>query len=314
MRILFITSTRIGDAVLSSGLIGHLIESHPDARFTIACGPLAADLFRDVPGLDRLIPLPKRTAGLHWVELWLKTAAFRWDLVVDLRSSAIAWLLLAKMRRVARRWPGHRVAAAAKTLGLDQTVPPCIFVAETRRAAARRLVGDGPVLALGPTANWRGKQWPEERFAELAERLTAAGAPLAGARILILGAAEERPRIARLLSSLPAGRLLDQMGRLDLLTAYACLERSSLYVGNDSGLMHLAAAAGAPTLGLFGPSDEGLYGPWGPNARSVRGPESFASMLARGIGLSGGECHMLGLSVDAAERAALDLLAAATHP
>ena len=50
MRILFITATRIGDAVLSTGLLAHLIEHHPEARITIACGPVAAPLFSAVPG------------------------------------------------------------------------------------------------------------------------------------------------------------------------------------------------------------------------------------------------------------------------
>ena len=61
--ILFITSTRIGDAVLSSGLIKRLVDEVPHARFTIAAGPLAAPLFRDTPGLEALIPLEKQPLG-----------------------------------------------------------------------------------------------------------------------------------------------------------------------------------------------------------------------------------------------------------
>src|SRR3546814_1992136 len=66
--------------------------------------------------------------------------------------------------------------------------------------------------------------------------------------------------------------------RSDLLTAAACLERADFFVGNDSGLMHLAAAAGTPTLGLFGPSPEVRYRPWGPHAGYVRTPESFEAL------------------------------------
>jgi ADP-heptose:LPS heptosyltransferase len=210
---------------------------------------------------------------------------------------------------VARRVPGHRVVAASEVLGLDMPAPPKIFVSDATRAKAKAIVGEGPVLALGPTANWIGKEWPHDRFVELAARLTVLGAPLAGAKILVLASQAERSRLSALLDALPRERLIDAVGTLDLLTAHACLERVALFVGNDSGLMHLAAAAGAPTLGLFGPSDEALYGPWGSRAASVRGPESYAAMIARGIRLSGNECHMLGLSVDRAERAALDLLA-----
>ena len=66
MRILYITATRIGDAVLSTGLLSHLIGLHPEARFTIAAGPAAAPLFEAMPGLERSIAVPKERFGLHW--------------------------------------------------------------------------------------------------------------------------------------------------------------------------------------------------------------------------------------------------------
>jgi heptosyltransferase III len=65
-------------------------------------------------------------------------------------------------------------------------------------------------------------------------------------------------------------RVTDLTGKLGILESAACLERASVFVGNDSGLMHLAAAAGTPALGLFGPTDERLYGPWGAKARAIR--------------------------------------------
>ena len=67
MRILFVSATRIGDAVLSTGLLGHLTEVHPGARITVACGPAAAELFEAMPSLDRVIVLEKMVASLHWL-------------------------------------------------------------------------------------------------------------------------------------------------------------------------------------------------------------------------------------------------------
>ena len=100
MRILYITSTRIGDAVLGSGALAHLVERYPQARFTVACGPIAAPLFADVPRLERLITVRKRKYGLHWLLLWAKLATTPWHMVVDMRASAIAWLLPALHRRI----------------------------------------------------------------------------------------------------------------------------------------------------------------------------------------------------------------------
>ena len=91
---------------------------------------------------------------------------------------------------------------------------------------------------------------------------------------MLLGGPEDVRSLEELRRVVPKERLIDLVGQADLLTAYACLGHARLFVGNDSGLMHLAAAAGTPTLGLFGPSDEQHYGPWGVDTRTVRGPRS----------------------------------------
>ena len=77
MDILFVTATRIGDAVLSTGLLGHLIERHPGARLTIAAGPVAAPLFDSVPGLERIVIVRKRPFNAHWLGLYGAVAARR---------------------------------------------------------------------------------------------------------------------------------------------------------------------------------------------------------------------------------------------
>src|SRR3546814_12380773 len=95
--------------------------------------------------------------------------------------------------------------------------------------------------------------------------------------------------------------------RSDLLTAAACLERADFFVGNDSGLMHLAAAAGTPTLGLFGPSPEVRYRPWGPHAGYVRPPESFEALTgAPGFHLGPPRSYMEHLTAHAAAAAPRD--------
>lgn len=311
LRILFITSNRIGDAVLSSALLAYLIERHPDARFTIACGPAPVPLFEAVPGLERLIPMPKRRWGAHWLRLWAATVTTFWDMVVDFRASVFAWTVPASERRVYRynHALGHRLRQLSSVFALDPPPLPHLWTAPRHDAAAETLVPAGaPVLALGPTANWPRKAWPAARFAELAARLTAPGGLLPGGRIAVLGGGGEREMAEPLLAALPKDRLIDLVGRADLLTAYAVLRRSALFVGNDSGLMHLAAAAGIPTLGLFGPSKERLYGPWGENAAVVRTPESYDELLDRpGYSRFDPGSLMETLSVDSVERAARDL-------
>lgn len=282
MNLLFVTSNRLGDAVLSTGILGHLTESHPGARVTIACGPVAAPLFAEVPGLARVIVMTKRRRSLHWLALWRQTATTLWDLVIDLRGSALAWLLPTRRRIVFRPTHAaiHRVRQLGSALGLREPPPPRLWLAEHhRRAAAALLASEAPVLAVGPTANWGGKQWPAERFAETVRRLTSPGGALPEARVAVVGAAAERPAAQPVIDAVPPERRIDLVGRTDLLTLAACLERSRLYIGNDSGLMHMAAAAGAPTLGLFGPSREELYHPWGEHAAWVRTDASYRDIV-----------------------------------
>jgi lipopolysaccharide heptosyltransferase III len=286
MRILFISATRIGDAVLSSGILQHLIARYPAARITVAVGRISAPLFEAMPGLEQLIRIDKRPFELHWLGLWRTVAPRRWDMVVDLRASAIAYLLWTRQRFVigsdAHHRHHHRVEELAELIDARPPPSPTVWLAVRDEDRAARLIPVGdPVLAVGPAANWLGKQWPAARFAEMVRRLTAPGAVLAGARLAVLAAAHERAQAQAAIEAVPAERLIDLVGTVDLPTAAACLRRCALFVGNDSGLMHMAAAAGVPTLGLFGPTPSDRYGPWGEHTAIVRTREPADDLLAR---------------------------------
>ncbi len=276
MRILFVTATRIGDAVLSTGLLGHLTKAYPDARITIACGPLAAELFESVPGLERIIVLEKMAASLHWLRLWTLSVGKFWDIVVDLRSAPLTYILAAKKQYHLHkhRYDGHLIRQLAGVMGLEDNPPlPRLWNASRHDIQAAELIPHGgPVLAIGPAANWRAKIWRPEKFAKLCHRVIAPGGLFANGRVAIFGAKEERPQAMLLVESIPNSQRIDLIGQVSLLGIHACLKRCLCYVGNDSGLMHIAAASGIPTLGLFGPSREELYGPCGELTATVRTP------------------------------------------
>jgi heptosyltransferase III len=307
MHILFVTATRIGDAVLSTGLLGYLIDRYPTASLTIATGPVAAPLFEAVPRLERLAVIEKRRWSAHWVPFYAAVATRRWDLVVDLRGSALAWLLWVGERRVMAKGDAreHRVCQLGRLFGLDPPPSPRLWTAPHHERAAVALIPAGaPVLAIGPAANWRGKQWRAERFAELARRLTAADGPLPGARVAVLAAGHEHRYAEPLLAAIPRHRQIDLAGRVDLLTAVAVLQRCALFIGNDTGLMHMAAAAGTATLGLFGPSPSEQYAPWGHRAAFVRSVDAPEAMFGPCFDHRTTDTLMDGLSVDAAEAGA----------
>jgi heptosyltransferase-3 len=307
MHILFVTATRIGDAVLSTGLLAYLIERHPEARFTIAAGPVAGPLFEAVPGLERLAVMEKRRWSLHWLPFYAAVVTRRWDLVVDLRGSIIAWLLRTGERRVMAKGDRgeHRIRQLGRLFELDPPPSPRLWIAPHHERIASALIpSGGPVLAIGPAANWRGKQWRAERFAELALRLTATNGLLPGTRVAVLAAHHEREQAKPLLRAIPHDRRIDLVGRVDLLTAAAVLRRCALFIGNDTGLMHIAAAVGAPTLGLFGPSPVSQYAPWGRHTAVVRSEEPPEAMFVPGFDHRTTGTLMDGLAVEAAEAAA----------
>jgi heptosyltransferase III len=280
MRILFVTSNRVGDAVLSTGLLDYLIHAYPMSRITVACGPYAEDLFARMPNRERTIVLRKRRWNAHWLGLWTWAAGRRWDLVVDVRGSALGWTVPAR-RRTAMRSGGrrgaetetrHKVAQLAAMLGLDPPPRPVAWTAPQDRARAQTLLpAGGPVVALGPTANWPPKTWPAERFAALFRALAAGALPGAVPAVLGGPGEAERAMATPLLRLLPEA--IDLVGKLSLPEAAAYLGHAALFIGNDSGLMHLAAATGAPTIGLFGPTSAAEYAPIGRCAASVVAPD-----------------------------------------
>jgi ADP-heptose:LPS heptosyltransferase len=262
MRILFITSSRIGDAVISCGILEQLRQKNPQARITVACGVAAAGVFDRLPGLERLIVFDKERFDAHWLRLWGKLVGQVWDIAVDVRGSGVLLFVAAKRRWMLRggRRPGRRFEQLGAGMGFSPPPLPVAWTAPADEARAASLLGEGPVIGLGPTANWDGKIWPPERFVALFRALADQN-PGARAAVFAGPGEAERARAAPVLAALPGA--VDLVGMLTLAEAAACLRRCKIFIGNDSGLMHISAAAGTPTLGLFGRSRAGEYAPAG---------------------------------------------------
>ena len=314
MRLLFVTSNRLGDAVLSTGLLQHLIDKYPGIKVTVVSGPAPASLFAAVPGLERQIVISKKRFHGHWLSLWAQLVTTRWDIAVDLRRSALLPALFTGKKLVVPKAVGmvHRVALLGDTIGQPDNppAPRLWWNDDSDKIAAEILKPDtSAILAIGPTANWQGKIWPAERFIATAQALTGTDGVLPDARIAVFGAPGEQDQAAPVLEALPGDRVIDLVGKLDLPAVAACLSKCSLYIGNDSGLMHMAAATGIPTLGLFGPSHTELYAPWGKRARALRTPQTYDDL----VGGPGYDRHtvgslMVGLQPESVIRSAESLL------
>lgn len=315
-EILIITGSMIGDVVLTTGVIDRIVRDRPDARFTLVCSPATAILFRHPPAQATTIPLVKKPRGGHWFDLYRTLGGRRWAAIYDFRRTGFSRLLKGPKAYPRRQADAvvHKAREAATILGAD-TAPldPVIWLDEAARADVPEALQDAsrPLLALGPGASRLGKTWPVERFTEIARRLTAPGGRLENGHVAVVGGPMDKAASDAIASGLDApGRFVDMAGA-DLLKTSAALSRAALFIGNDSGMMHLAAASGAPTLGLFGPTDERLYGPWGTRAKAVRpqGVDFAFGKTSRTVRTD--ETQMDALTVDAVEAAAHDLLSLA---
>lgn len=312
--VLVLTGSMIGDVILSMGAIAEIVRRHAGTRVTVVCSPGTAILFRHMPAACEIIPLVKKKRGGHWLDLYRKLRRRRWTRIYDFRNS-VAGRFLNGPRVTPKRAVevAHKVLEASSILGDGPALSPVLWLADEGEGLPPAVKAAKRLLVLGPGATRAGKVWPIERFAALAGMLTARGGLLDGAVVVPTGGPMDREAAGLIGQGVPARRFVDLSGA-DLLTTAALMARADLFVGNDSGMMHLAAAAGAPTLGLFGPTDERLYRPWGERARPVRAPGVSVGFGKTSKTVSRTECQMGALTVEEVAAAAGRLIAGGDRP
>lgn len=187
------------------------------------------------------------------------------ELYLDL-ARALGLLPTGPIRPVYRPGEDARNAAASVLLAATAGDAPAAEIRTADHPTADLIGTDAPWLAVhpgggvNPGMSLLAKRWPAERFAAVAGRLALER----GARILLLGARGDEDAVAAFTAALPPqarARLLDRSNRADLALSAALIERCALYLGNDSGLAHLAAAVGTPVVAVFGPTRPERYGP-----------------------------------------------------
>jgi heptosyltransferase-2 len=190
------------------------------------------------------------------------------------RGGGRRWLLTRAVRRP--REEVHHVRYyldLVRGFGIDAPDDvPRLVPRETTLQRADRLLADAglgsgrQIVSLAPGAAYgHAKRWPPDRVAQVVAALSERGlAPV------LVGAASDRDTARAIESSLPSGvRAIDLVGRTTLTELIGVLARSAAFVSNDSGAMHVAAALGVPLTAIFGPTNERVTAPMGPNTRDV---------------------------------------------
>ncbi|GIW73500.1 MAG: LPS heptosyltransferase-1 [Phycisphaerales bacterium] len=190
--------------------------------------------------------------------------------VGDAAARELAWL--AYTRRVPTQADQHTVD---RMLALAQAAiehyGPCgpiagadmrLYTSPEDKARAQAVLapaGEAPLVVLAPTSRWPAKQWPDERFAQLGQRLLE-HRRLALAIVGGPGEADQCPKTRALAQA--HDRVVDLVGRTDVGTLMGVVERADLVVANDSAVLHMAVGFGRPLVALFGPTLTELVGPY----------------------------------------------------
>ena len=287
-NLLIIKLRYIGDVLLATPTLRAIKEAWPDVRVTIMVNRGTEDVLSGNPDIDEILVLDKGSMAAQW-RLMVDLRRRRFDTVIDLtdgdRAAFLSWMSGASVRvgfndeqryrgicysLVVPPQPGmrHRIErdlVALKPLGIhpSETLPRLWLTGEDEAAADQLLnrLGikrDPPFIILQPGARYWFKAWPAERFAELADRLASEYT----CQVLIVGSRDEEA-LAQRIHEAATSRPISIAGLTTLKQFASIVKRAALFVGNDSGAMHIAAAVGTPMVALFGPSSPDEWGPRG---------------------------------------------------
>ncbi|MEW6509671.1 MAG: glycosyltransferase family 9 protein [Bacteroidota bacterium] len=295
-RILLTRMKFIGDVVLTTPVIRSVRTAYPDAWIAYLGDKNAVALLEHHPCLNEIIAFDfSRPAIIEQTRVALHLRRSRFDLAIDLfgnpRSALLTWLSGARVRvGPARRGRGRLYTIRVADDGMPKTaiafhnqyiaaagIPPVasrtelVLTDDERREAriylqwleyeSRPLDLTRPIVALHPGATWPAKRWLPERFAELADQIAAR----LGVQVIVTGGPADGGTTAAVLRH--AVSSVKALPVLPLRQLAAVLSHCRIVVSNDAAPMHIAAALGVPTIGIFGPGEEDIWFPYGAAAR-----------------------------------------------
>jgi predicted lipopolysaccharide heptosyltransferase III len=296
-RILLIQLGDIGDVVLTMPAIRTLRRHLPDSRLVLCVREHARELAQDCPWADGVISIDKRPRPLgrelvYQAGFLSQVRGPRFDVAIDLRTGtrgAIAALLSGARHRIGRfadqspYWrnrifthlvrPQNEFHQYASAHHLNIIAPfgfrtddilPFLYLPETRRRKARVILAKaggpdtGPIIAIHPFSLWQYKEWQAGEWAVLIRHFIE----IHGCSIIITGAPSERMRAQAMTRGI-GKRVFNLAGRTSIGELPAILKRCDLFIGVDTAALHMAAAVGVPTVGIFGPSSPATWAPRG---------------------------------------------------
>lgn len=284
MKILIISYNRIGDTILATGLINYLLQKYKKATFSIITSPISKIIYQDMPRLDNLIVIEKQKYSMHWFQIWQECRGISWGIIVDLRSTALSYFLKSKKKYILNGNKNDHILAQLKSLIRSQeNLKPHIWALEKNYLDIKKNKNlYNKYICIAPISNSIIKDWSINNYINLINSEI-----FNDYQIILLGAISkdspesgknDQNNINKLISN-SSGNINNLIGNADMIETYFILKESSLFIGSDSSNMHLSNAANIPTIGLFGPTNERLYGPIGKNTLSLRGTKTYLEVI-----------------------------------
>lgn len=297
-KILIRSTNWIGDAVMTTPVVRSIRQNYPDAHITLLALPWVADVFSACPHIDQIFVYDKK--GIH------KGVKGRLKLVSDLRAGAFditfllqnafeaalittlaaiparagyttdgrRLLLTHPVKKTADIGTKHQVHYYQQILtGLGLGIGPDtleLFLDTKAVREAEELLDQSniqpPFIGLNPGAAYGpAKRWPAEKYGKLAKELSNT----TGGTCLIFGTDADQ-QTAEEIAGIAGDLILDLTGKTSLSLALALIDRCQVFITNDSGLMHVAAALQTPLVAVFGSTDHIATGPYSDRAVVIR--------------------------------------------
>jgi len=327
--LLIIKLADLGDVITATPALRALHETYPRAAIDVLTSPTGAELLRPVTFVDRILVMDKHLldSPLNVAQPTALTFMLRHLRQLRRRSYDVALLMHHLSTRIgALKWHAlARVIRAQCVVGLDNgrghfldvgmtdrgfgalheveyalglaarvgatTHDPSLWVTIPEEAyeQARLLLPahPAPLVAIHPGSGSysHARRWPAERFAALADAITLSF----DAQIVLVG--QQGDGVAAVRSQMRT-KAIDLSGHTSIMTLAAVLSSCALFIGNDSGVMHLATAVGIPVVAIFGPTSPDAWGPWRPQA-----PTTAPAVVVSGKCPHGDHCLYTGHSV-----------------
>jgi lipopolysaccharide heptosyltransferase I len=298
-RVCIIKPSSLGDVVHALPILAALRARWPSAHLAWVVNWPFREVLEGHPALDELIVHDRSTRrgdvlGIVGTSaLFRRLAQGRFDLTIDLQGLLRSALMTAATRarvrvgladaREGARWfytdsvdasrlrvhavdrVGRVAAAFGATLGEPRFDLP-IGIESTQWAQQILAPLPAPRIVLNVGARWPTKRWPPEHFAEIGRR----AALEYGASLIAVGSSADRPLVQALISCAGATSILNLCGRTSLPQLAALSQAADLMISNDTGPLHVAAAAGARVVGIYTCTDPALTGPAGPRTAVVQ--------------------------------------------